>query len=299
MPPKQRQTPRKGKRTPARKRAAPAKKRRKAKMCNITGKTIGDFLFRQKTVSCRDLEVLLQDAGCDREYYRLRWDRVLRHLQGLSVPAKVSDYPPSLLDQITEIVGEEFFGETFVSEIRKRFKWSISMNVDPEPLEVTGAAATGEYHLRRDKNGAPGGKRFGTEIFADVFDVKLSASGGQIIMNDGWPCRTRLEWIMHVIGHELVHVLHFKLCGYPDTEAGSPYGHTRKFILLNRLVVGGIGYKWIKWTGYTVTVPEFPSNSEFDANETQTQNTEQRNATQSQSSVHINVYDSDETVMSD
>ena len=241
MPPK---TSRKPNQTTA-KKGQTKPKRGRVKECGVTGKTVGELLFQWDNVSCKELEILLDRAGCDREHYRQRWNNVLKTLNEYSVPPSASKYTQSLMDKIAENVGAEFFGAEFVPDIRKRYGWTIRMN--REPQKGLGAAITGtNRRIVYDENGNRIDLRiFGwqTDVYANIIDTKFPVTG--IITNDGWPCYTPLEWVMHIVGHELVHSLHLKLCGYPENQRTYSAGHTRKFLLLNKLLLGGRGHKWM------------------------------------------------------
>ena len=99
------------------------------------------------------------------------------------------------------------------------------------------AAATGTSNVKvRDANGKVIGRYvlFGTKVYANVVDTYLSGPRPDLIMNDEWPCRTVLEWVLHIVCHDLVHVLHLKMCQYPASEENSPFGtHASSYCLTN------------------------------------------------------------------
>ena len=186
--------------------------------------------------TCRTLENLPESKRRD---YAARWGRVLKEVERLPVPRKVADYDQPLLDQIAEIVGKEFFGEGFIANIRLWYHWHLQLVRDAQPGSRPAAGATGFATMRKGR-----GRRLVTTVFAAVVDQWLPEKDRYGVLNDGWPCRSRLEWFIHIVGHELVHVAHLNICGHPAVERGYPMGHTSKFQRLNRIILGGVGFKW-------------------------------------------------------
>lgn len=82
------------------------------------------------------------------------------------------------------------------------------------------------------------GKGFHTTITGPLLDRWFD--GKRTIHNDGFLIHSRLEWIAHIVAHELLHCLLLCMCKR-SAERG---GHNDEFIKLNKLLLGGHGYEW-------------------------------------------------------
>jgi hypothetical protein len=166
-----------------------------------------------------------------------RWQTVFRGLaKQCRLPVNVVDYQPKHINAIADAVGDAFFGRTFVPMLR-RTGWQLRIN--PSPLlraddrrGLPGAAVTGWNSQRRF---------FHTDIEAAVVDHYLPVHVDDRrfrIRNDGFEVNTRVEWVAHIVGHELVHCLQMIVCGHGDRY------HDAEFSRLNRKILGGHSYVW-------------------------------------------------------
>ncbi|GFR40337.1 hypothetical protein Agub_g879 [Astrephomene gubernaculifera] len=68
---------------------------------------------------------------------------------------------------------------------------------------------------------------------------------GQPIRLDGIPCTTKLSWLAHTLGHEMLHVLLRTMCGGFSRDAPQNMaleGHGYNFLMLNWYVLGHRGH---------------------------------------------------------
>ncbi|GLI70145.1 hypothetical protein VaNZ11_014955 [Volvox africanus] len=74
-----------------------------------------------------------------------------------------------------------------------------------------------------------------------------SPSVGRPMRLDGVVCTSRLSWLAHTLGHEMLHVLLFNMCEEFAREAPrnmSLEGHGHNFLMLNWYVLGHRGYTY-------------------------------------------------------
>ena len=117
-----------------------------------------------------------------------------------------------------------------------RLSFRLEMGNDPENVGVDhGVAYTGHRSSRH----AP--RVFGTWINGVQMDRYLDPASQpkQKVQNDGWDIDSPLEWLAHVIAHELVHCLQFLVCRFQMRDP-----HDADFLDLNRVLVGGLGHSW-------------------------------------------------------
>ena len=183
-----------------------------------------------------------------------QWAQVHRSLAlRWRFPSRVTDYTPTHLGRIADVVGETFFGREFVPALRSGAGWTI--RVDPDSANarlLAGAACTGYVtRRRRRRQSSPieeeeeGGDGWVTLVNAALVDRYIPAdavatTGRAYVTNDEFPVQTRLQWVAHIVGHELVHCLQLMVCGYPHIEDG----HDRVFRDLNGYLLGGQSHEW-------------------------------------------------------
>lgn len=173
------------------------------------------------TNTCDDLLKLLvaQDPPSD---IPLRWKRVMRVLHTRSLPESVLSYSTAQINFITNEVGEAFFGKEFVPFLRSTRNWKIKIKKTDETSRDTSASFTDHQKSITYINGA----------LIDKWKNKIHT-----VTNDGIPMNSALEWIAHLIAHELLHCLLVIVCG-------KSRGHTDQFMQLNTLLLGGTDKKW-------------------------------------------------------
>jgi hypothetical protein len=160
------------------------------------------------------------------------WDWVLRILHGGArrFPDEASKYTQSQLNYIASVVANAFYSPVFLSHLRSKHGWEIEMVRESRNTGPTdGAGATG----RR------GGIRFHTVIEGPLIDRWFD--GKRTIYNDGFLIKSRLEWVAHVVAHELLHCLLICVCGHSASVNG---GHDTDFVEMNKVLLGGHGYTW-------------------------------------------------------
>lgn len=168
------------------------------------------------------------------------WDatiQTIRQRHGPAAFARVSTVTPAVLLDVAHTVGDAFFYRGFVSFIQRRLLWVLVLN--PNRSGGTGAANTGYNHplVRPNRTRAQMQPRVVTTLEAHVMDAALDQmrADGLALYNDGFLVADALEWMAHVIGHELLHVFHMHVCGW----AGN--GHPPEFLRLNQIILGGHG----------------------------------------------------------
>ncbi|GLC44298.1 hypothetical protein PLESTB_000762700 [Pleodorina starrii] len=87
--------------------------------------------------------------------------------------------------------------------------------------------------------------------------ASYSPSVGSPMRLDGVPCNSRLSWLAHTLGHEMLHALLFNMCGAYARDAPknlSMEGHGYNFLMLNWYVLGHRGYSYNP-RGWTLPPP--------------------------------------------
>jgi hypothetical protein len=196
---------------------------------------------------CPELRRLTADDATRRR----QWAQVHRTLRRYRFPAAVVDYGEAHLRRIEDVVGEMFFGREFVPALRSA-GWKVSHEVgEPRYTGREGAAATTCYlptavHRANKRNPAhPVPCAWRTVLTSKLLDHFCPDNSGNWVQvtNDEFEVCTRLEWVAHVIGHELVHCLHLGICG-EEAPLTDRAGHNEHWTRLNRVILGGIGHAW-------------------------------------------------------
>lgn len=194
-----------------------------------------------RTAMCRELVAFFRAQKPDVRY-DAQWAAVMRGLRRPpAFPARIAAFTEPMLLRVANAVGAAFFGRTFVRHLRRDLGWRLFVNDDnagPVARHNSSPANTGYDTDRRDRTR----RRLRTEVNGSVIDHWCGLEGGSCnIENDGFTVQDRLEWLAHVVAHELIHCLQLSVC----QERVSRGGHDAMFLDLNRFVVGGRGFEWI------------------------------------------------------
>lgn len=146
-----------------------------------------------------------------------RWEaaeRIVRRRYRGNIPDKAQEYPEELMNLIADVISDAFFGPEYVRVIRRRFNWYIRMHFDEVELtEMVGAAYTGQ-NSKRNPQTKKFEYNFGTRVSGNLIDAYLIPNDPtlDVVSNDSFLIRNRLRWVMHVVGHEMLHVFQMKVC---------------------------------------------------------------------------------------
>lgn len=211
---------------------------------------------RSNTNRCKELiDDLKDNSRYTPKKTQHRWVKLTHKLAQLDFPSKIADYKKHHLMYIAFMLGETFFSHQFVPYLREEHDWKLGLYSETEIKWDTGAAFTGCVTEGRelrpvfdvDESSSSSSailtskplRRLETRIIYGVFDTFFD--GKNIIHNDNFHVTSRLDWVTHVIAHELIHCLMICLCKNENKEDD---GHGQTFLDLNRLILGGEGCKW-------------------------------------------------------
>ena len=154
------------------------------------------------------------------------------------LPPDVSDWQPTDLELIATIIDTIFWGGAFWETVDRfirhntkgeKSKWRFEVwPPNPAVDQNTGAAATGWGY---------------TGLESSVLDVYMAAAedgGGdcRVVANDGHAIHKKAHWVLHVMAHEMIHVLHGIL------KCGTLLGHCALFQCYNNRMYNSTNFHW-------------------------------------------------------
>ena len=167
----------------------------------------------------------------------------------------------ALLRQAVRIIDRVFWHGILLKHLftfnpngqRNRIYYNIYFDNNAEEKESLGGTGSGGHRRLNPPGSTPPVQKIGawlfTQFYPKAFHHSRDRYGGKgHITNDGFAVRSKQQWLLHVIAHEVLHAV--DSCVRRGTN-----DHDRSFQRANTVIYGSTGWRWEGWLPSMTTCP--------------------------------------------